>query len=58
MGRLVGRRADGQLEESKIRLTKPSLAGTGAELGTLFEDFRALFLSFSGEKQSLASVEK
>ena len=28
-----GRRADGRLEKSILRLTQPSLAGTGAELG-------------------------
>ena len=33
MGGLVGGRTDGRLEEYKIRLTQPSLAGTGAELG-------------------------
>jgi hypothetical protein len=33
-GRL-GRRPAGLLEESKIRLTQPSLAGTGAELGNM-----------------------
>ena len=29
----MGGWADGRLEESKIRLTQPSLDGTGAELG-------------------------
>ena len=27
----------GRLEESKIRLTQPSLAGTGAELGNILQ---------------------
>ena len=31
----MGGWADGRLEESKIRLTQPSLAGTGAELGNI-----------------------
>jgi hypothetical protein len=30
-------RAGGRLEESKIRLTQPSLAGTGAELGNILK---------------------
>ena len=34
-GRPAGRPA-GRLEESKIRLTQPSLAGTGAELGNIY----------------------
>jgi hypothetical protein len=46
-------RPAGQLEESKIRLTQPSLAGTGAELGNY--PFTFIFVIFVNTFVSLDS---
>ena len=44
-------RAYGRLEESKIRLTQPSLAGTGAELGNKTEEAALKYLIKEKDKQ-------